>query len=104
MEKLPEIREQTKEEIEKAQRKQKVYHDLKIKRKEKFQIGDKVLVYNAAKGKQHSGKLDDKWKGPYFIHEEGLNGSYKLKELDGKILKKPINGELLKKYFTRKFK
>ena len=30
-----------------------------------------------------------------------LNGSYKLKEIDGKILKTPVNGELLKKYNSR---
>ena len=38
-------------------------------------------------------KLDDKWKGPYYIHEVLLNGSYKIKELDGKILRTPFNGE-----------
>jgi hypothetical protein len=33
-----------------------------------------------------------------------LNGSYKIKELSGKkkkILKRPVNGELLKKYNNR---
>jgi hypothetical protein len=27
-----------------------------------FEIGDKVLYYNAAKEKQWSGKLEEKWK------------------------------------------
>ena len=48
-----------------------------------------------------SSKLDDKWSGPYLIHEILLNGSYKLKELNGKILRNPTNGELLKRYFIR---
>jgi hypothetical protein len=30
-----------------------------------------------------------------------LNGSYKIKELSGKILKTLVNGELLKKYYDR---
>jgi hypothetical protein len=69
--------------------------------KSKFNIGDQVLLYNAAKEKQWSGKLQDKWKGPYYIHQTIKNGSYKLKELDGRILKIPVNGELLKIYYNR---
>ena len=38
---------------------------------------------------------------PYYIQQELLNGSYKLKEINGKILKTPVNGELLKKYNSR---
>src|SRR5215469_16625223 len=101
LEKLPEARNKTRIEIEKSQAKQKKYHDDKIKIKENYKIGDKVLYYNAAKEKQWSGKLEEKWKGPYFIHEILLNGSYKIKELDGRILKTPVNGELLKKYNSR---
>ena len=46
-------------------------------------------------------KTRRKWKGPYYIQQELLNGSYKLKEINGKILKPPVNGELLKKYNSR---
>ena len=60
-----------------------------------------MLYFNAAKAKQWSGKLEEKWKGPYYIHEVMLNGAYKLKEINGKILVVPVNGELLKKYFSR---
>jgi hypothetical protein len=98
---LPKIRNQARGEIIKSQDRQKKYHDEKNKRKEIFKIGDKVLYYNATKEKQWSGKLDKKWKGPYYIHEELLNGSYKIKELNGKILRTPVNGELLKKYNDR---
>jgi hypothetical protein len=98
---LPRIRNQAKEEIIKSQDKQKKYHDKKNKRKEIFKIGDIVLYYNAAKEKQWSGKLEERFKGLYYIHEELLNGSYKIKELSGKILKTPVNGELLKKYYDR---
>ena len=30
-----------------------------------------------------------------------LKGSYKLKEIDGRIIKTPVNGEYLKKYISR---
>jgi hypothetical protein len=101
IEELPRVRNQAKEEIDKSQIKQKKYHDGKNRRKELFQIGDKILLYNAAKEKQWSGKLEEKWKGPYYIHEVLLNGAYKLKELDGRIFKTPVNGELLKRYYSR---
>ncbi len=39
------------------------YHDRKIKRKLNLNIGDKVLLYDAAKAKQWSEKLEEKWKG-----------------------------------------
>ena len=102
IEELPFQRNIAREEILRSQTKQKEYHDSKNKRKEEYKIGDEVLKYNAAQQNSKSGKLDDKWSGPYLIHEILLNGSYKLKELDGKILRNPTNGELLKKYFARK--
>ncbi len=99
---LPKIRENARIENSKSQEKQKKYHDNKIRRRQdKFEIGEKVLYYNAAKEKQWSGKLEEKWKGPYYIHQEMLNGSYKIKEMNGKVLKTPVNGELLKKYNSR---
>uniref|UniRef100_U9STM8 Uncharacterized protein n=1 Tax=Rhizophagus irregularis (strain DAOM 181602 / DAOM 197198 / MUCL 43194) TaxID=747089 RepID=U9STM8_RHIID len=65
---------------EKSQEKQKSYHDKKNRIKQKLQIGDKVLYYDAAKEKQWSGKI---------------------KTMEGKILKTPVNGELLKEYIDR---
>lgn len=97
---LPRLIEETKKNIVKAQEKQKIQHDKKIK-PQNFQIGQKVLYYDAAKEKQWTGKLEEKWKGPYYIHEILLNGSYKLKEVNGRVLKVPVNGELLKKYYSR---
>ena len=57
------------------------------------------MYFNAAKYGTRTGKLEEKWKGPYYVHEVIVNGSYKIKELNGKILKKHVNGELLKEYF-----
>ena len=86
---------------EKSQSRQKKYHDEKIKRKSVLNIGNKVLLYDAAKAKQWSSKLKEKWKGSYYIYDKLLNESYKLKNLKGNILKTPINGKLLKKYYSR---
>jgi hypothetical protein len=101
IEELPKTRNEAKKQIKKSQEKQKKYHDKRVKIKEDFEIGEKVLYYKAAMEKQWTGKLEEKWKGPYYIHEILKNGSYKIKEMDGKILKTPVNGELLKKYHSR---
>ncbi len=98
---LTQAKKKTIENIEKSQSNQKKYHDRKIKRKSNLNIGDKVLLYDAAKAKQWSGKLEEKWKGPYYIHEKLLNGSYKLKDYKGNIFKIPVNGEILKRYHSR---
>ena len=38
------------------------------------------------KDKQWTGKLEENWKGPYYIHEILLNGAYKLKDDEGNIM------------------
>src|SRR6266511_1044949 len=101
IEELPKIWNTTREQIKRSQEKQKEYHDKKIKKKHIFEIGEKVTYAKAAYFKQWSRKLEEKWKGPYYIHEILLNGSYSLKDKEGRILKTPVNGELLKKYYSR---
>jgi hypothetical protein len=66
-----------------------------------YEIGNKVLIYEAAKQTSHTGKLDPKWKGPYYIHDLIYSGVYKLRTLDRKVLRTPINGSLLKLYNER---
>ena len=87
--------------MKRKQEKQKEYHDKKIKKKHVFEIGEKVVLAKAAYFKQWSGKLEEKWEGPYYIHEILFNGTYKLKDKEGRVLKTPVNGELLKKYYSR---
>jgi hypothetical protein len=103
IEELPSIRNQAKKKkkIERSQEKQKKYHNEKYKTKKNFQIGDKVLYYDAMKEKQWSGKLEEKWKGPYYIYEIIFKGSYKIKTMEGEIQRTPVNGELLKEYTDR---
>ncbi|CAG8729738.1 31852_t:CDS:2 [Gigaspora margarita] len=51
--------------------------EARIKAREKIQ-GEKVLKYNAKLGSKIGGKLEEKWNGPYRIHEILGNGTYKL--------------------------
>jgi hypothetical protein len=98
---LPHVREEAKIKVQESQIKQKEYHDQKIKKEINFEIGDKVLYYNAAKEKQWTGKLDSKWKGPFYIHQIKQNGAYQLRTIEGKVLRVPVNGSLLKRYKDR---
>ena len=81
-----------------SQHKQKERHDRKMKRATNYQIGDKVLYFRVALDQSHSGKFNPKWEGPYYIYEVLPHGAYKLAAIEGRILKTPINGNLLKPY------
>jgi hypothetical protein len=101
IEKLPDIREKAKQTMIAIKNKQKTAHDKHLAKPTSFDIGQKVLYYDAARINQFSGKLEPKWKGPYRIHEILINGSYRLREIDGRLLAKPVNGDLLKLYHDR---
>ena len=46
--------------------KQKFYHDRRI-RGIKYNVGDRVMLHQGEKKKQKSGKLTERWRGPYTI-------------------------------------
>src|SRR3954447_16086799 len=96
---LTEEREEARRNVGKSQEKQKERYDKKIGEETKLKIGDKVLLKDAAKEKQWSGKLALKWKGPYYIHKEIGKGAYKLRILNGKVLKISHNIKHVKKYY-----
>jgi hypothetical protein len=98
---VPQIREKARSQVTESQIRQKDRHDKKITKKVNFQIGDKVLYFRVTLDQSHSGKFDQKWKGPYYIHEVLPNGAYKLRTVEGNVLTSPINGNLLKEYFDR---
>ena len=98
---LPHDREMVRKRIDQQQIKQKKYHDQHVRHNETFRIGDKVLLYKAETAKQWTGKLEPKWKGPFYIHQVKQNGAYQLRTLDGKVLRVPVNGQLLKMYKDR---
>ena len=98
---LPLKRQEAIDQISDAQLDQKWQYNSRIRKEIDFHIGQKVLYYDAAKEKQWTGKLQPKWKGPYYIHQVGINGAYKLRTIEGKVLKSPVNGSLLKEYHDR---
>ncbi|KAG9300417.1 hypothetical protein G9A89_010042 [Geosiphon pyriformis] len=87
--------------IEHSQVQQKERHDDKLPSvTNKFKIRNKVLLHRTKTEKQWSRKFENKWDGPFFIHEVLGNGSYKLR-LDDKILAKVAHGNHLKHYYSR---
>src|SRR5947209_1885106 len=96
---LTEEREEARSNVGKSQEKQKKRYDNRIGEETILKIEDKVLLKDAAKEKQWSGKLASKWKGPYYIHKEIGKGAYKLRTLDGKVLKTSHNVKHVKKYY-----
>ena len=96
---LTEEREEARSNVGKSQEKQKERYDKRIGEETILKIGDRVLLKDAAKEKQWSGKLAPKWKGPYYIHKEIGKGAYKLRTLDGKVLKTSHNVKHVKKYY-----
>jgi len=84
--------------IERSQQQQEKRHKVSSTAQE-FKEGDLVLKYKHAKEKQS--KFMFKWVGPYRIQQVYGNGSYRLKTMDGKILKSTTNGDDLKHYHTR---
>ncbi|KAG9305113.1 hypothetical protein G9A89_007753 [Geosiphon pyriformis] len=87
--------------IEHSQAQQKEQHNNKLPLvTNEFKVGNKVLLHRTKAEKQWSGKFENKWDGPFFIHKVLGNRSYKLK-LDNKILAKVAHGDCLKHYNFR---
>ena len=57
------------------------------------------MLKDTTKEKQWSEKLAPKWKEPYYIHKEIGKGAYKLRTLNGKVLKTSHNVKHIKKYY-----
>ncbi len=76
-------------------RRQKSFHDARIKTKE-FKTGDLVLAYTL---KQHTSKLKKRGMGPYLIHDISTSGALRLATLDGEQMPNWISGCRVKKYY-----
>src|SRR6266508_4168406 len=83
--------------IKKAQKK---LEETFNKKEVKFQKGNLVLYFDKALAARYDVKFINKWKGPYEISHVLDKGAYKL-TLDGNLIKGIVNGNLLKKYYTR---
>ena len=98
---LPIARYNVKQQINDEQQIQKERYDDKHQKSIQYKKGDLVLYYKALLDNRHTGKLEPKWKGPYIIHQVIGNGTYKLGNLEGQVLKTPVNGMYLKIYNQR---
>ena len=72
-----------KENIKKAQAKQKRLYDLKHGAASCFNVGSLVLKKDFRRAKRKGGKLDYRWQGPYIITGSAGKGLFKLKQLNG---------------------
>lgn len=63
-----------------------------------FQKDDWVMMYNSKLG-PHPGKLKLQYFGPYQITEELGQGTFRLKDMFGTPIQKPVNGFRLKKFY-----
>ena len=67
----------------------------------KLKIGDKVLVHRTDLQNNLSAKLMEKWIGPYYVHQVLPNNVYKLRNLDGKLVKNVVHGNRLKIFYEQ---
>lgn len=62
-----------------------------------FKVGDWVMLYNSKLG-PHPGKLKLRYIGPYKIIQDLGQGTFKLQDMFGIEIQKPVNGFRLKKF------
>ncbi|KAE8733240.1 Detected protein of unknown function [Hibiscus syriacus] len=74
-------------------------HDKKVHPRE-FQEGDLVLRKILPIHKDFRGKWMPNWEGPYVVKKAFSGGALILAEMDGKILRNPINSDSVKKYYA----
>ena len=69
---------------------------------QKYEIGDEVLLFDSSSQNVHGDKFREIWSGPFYIHEAWKHGTYRLRNIEtGLVLRKPINGARLKRYYRR---
>jgi hypothetical protein len=66
-----------------------------------FQTGDTVLLWDKRREKLgNHDKFDSLWIGPYIIQDMANKNSFFLSKLYGEKLALPVNGQLLKLFFS----
>ena len=84
--------------IVRAQERQQKQYDRKHNTNTTLKVGDKVLKENSRNQHRMGGKLDNRWTGPFIIHEDLGKGRFRLKTSAGKPLKQTIHCAHLKLY------
>lgn len=94
LERLNETRRRALWNNEVVQNKRNERHDAKGKTTT-YPAGSIVMLVHSWLQKQHGQKFRPKWNGPFVIHHQFDNGTYKLSTPDGRIITKPYNGSKL---------
>ena len=94
-----ELLQSAKENILKAQEKQKENYDRKYCKPGTYEVGAQVLLRDLTRRKRKHGKMDLKWNGPYVIMKSLGNGLYSIKDKGGvgQIISR-VNGYHLKPF------
>jgi hypothetical protein len=74
----------------------KRWYDKELK-KDEFEEGDKVLLYNSRFKTFRKGKLQSKWDGPHIVHSVLSNGAITIMDTKGDQFM--VNGQRLKVYY-----
>ena len=98
VEKMPNQWIEAKERIKRIQER---VRQLQKKPHERLKIGEKVLLSKDIIRNDMSAKLEEKWTGPFFIHDVLIANNYKLRTMEGKVLKNSVHGNRLKLYNER---
>ena len=98
---LEDERQYVLQQIEKEQQKQKERYDHQGI-SEKLKIGNQVLVERTWLKGNFSAKLENKWIGPYYIHDVLKDNVYKLRTLERRLVKNVVHGNRLKVYYEEK--
>ena len=59
-------------------------------KKSNFVLGEQVFLETNKHRQGYSKKLEDKWKGPYYIREKGPFDTYEIADCQTNILHKPL--------------
>ncbi|CAL1370153.1 unnamed protein product [Linum trigynum] len=70
-------------------------HDAPLRGPKEFQVGDRVLLFNA-RLKLFPGKLRSRWSGPFMVTQVFLHGAVEISNAQTEPFK--VNGHLLKLY------
>lgn len=87
-----------KENIVRAQEKQKQYYDRKHAKPHAFVVGEKVLVKDFLRKKRAGGKLTTRFIGPYVIVKKASKGIYNLRKLSAPYSEIKVSGAHIKQY------
>ena len=64
-----------------------------------FEVGQLVLKRIFPHQEEYKGKFAPNWQGPYMVHKVLSRGALVLAEMDGRVWRKAINSDAVKRYY-----